>query len=318
MSGGLTLPLNSGNVPASIGEEQTRQPPYLITTSSNSSKPVSIESRVLSKFAPNCHLIAPLCSYGRGDSKSSNIVIKQGHMRPISTTCHTPYAPYAPHTPESMRLFSTIYAYRDCSRLRHFLMALHFDYEYTRASILHCHPLPTLGQALAKLKFEETHKKTIIYHQYSQLVPATPSWTPLPRPSQPVRTTPQRLYHLTFKRNIATFVDVTITLIKIVAPATNPDAKDPGKIIGIGHKVGNLFELESLHVPPQSVAAASSSSSHVSLSLWYSRLGSLPSPSLTSCAIDILNVSLPAAPPSISCPPTQLFHQSKNYTLLSS
>ena len=38
--------------------------------------------------------------------------------------------------------------------------------------------------------------------------------------------------------------------------------------------MGYLFELESLHVPPQSVAAASSSSSsHVSLSLWHSRLG---------------------------------------------
>ena len=46
-----------------------------------------------------------------------------------------------------------------------------------------------------------------------------------------------------------------------------------GKIIGTSRKVGRLFELESLHIPPRSiVVAASSSSSHVSLSLWHSRL----------------------------------------------
>ena len=50
--------------------------------------------------------------------------------------------------------------------------------------------------------------------------------------------------------------------------------QDPqmGNINGTGHKVGHLFELESLHVPPWSVVVASSSS-HVSLSLWHSRLG---------------------------------------------
>ena len=37
--------------------------------------------------------------------------------------------------------------------------------------------------------------------------------------------------------------------------------------------MGRLFELESLHIFPRSVAAASSSSSHVSLSLWHSCLG---------------------------------------------
>ena len=36
--------------------------------------------------------------------------------------------------------------------------------------------------------------------------------------------------------------------------------------------MGHLFELEFLHVPPHPVAAASTSSGHVSLNLGYSRL----------------------------------------------
>ncbi|GFZ15863.1 hypothetical protein Acr_25g0002720 [Actinidia rufa] len=59
-------------------------------------------------------------------------------------------------------------------------MALPPDYEQTRASLLHRHPLPTLGQALDKLSSEETRKKTMAYHQHSQSILATPSWVPLP------------------------------------------------------------------------------------------------------------------------------------------
>ncbi|GFZ01374.1 hypothetical protein Acr_14g0010090 [Actinidia rufa] len=86
---------------------------------------------------------------------------------------------------------AAFYVYRDRSRLRHFLMALPPDYEHTRASLFHRHPLPTLGQALAKLRSEETQRKTMIYHQHSQPVLATPSWTPLPppSPSQSIRST---------------------------------------------------------------------------------------------------------------------------------
>ncbi|GFS38386.1 hypothetical protein Acr_00g0057170 [Actinidia rufa] len=40
---------------------------------------------------------------------------------------------------------AAFYAYRDRSRLRHFLIAFSFDYEHTRASLLHHHPLPTIG-----------------------------------------------------------------------------------------------------------------------------------------------------------------------------
>ncbi|GFY95266.1 hypothetical protein Acr_10g0006510 [Actinidia rufa] len=78
------------------------------------------------------------------------------------------------------------YAYRDRSPLRHFLMALPPNYEHIRASLLHRHPLTIVGQALAELKSEDTHKKTMVY-QHSQLVLATPVWTPLPSPSQSIR-----------------------------------------------------------------------------------------------------------------------------------
>ena len=57
-------------------------------------------------------------------------------------------------------------------------MALPPDYEHIRASLLHRHPLPTVGQALAELRSEETRKKTMVY-QHSQPVLATPVWAPL-------------------------------------------------------------------------------------------------------------------------------------------
>ncbi|GFZ09189.1 hypothetical protein Acr_20g0009970 [Actinidia rufa] len=82
---------------------------------------------------------------------------------------------------------AAFYAYRDRSRLRHFLMALPPDYEHIRASLLHRHPLPIVGQALAELKSEETHKKTMVY-QHSQPILATLVWAPLQPPSQSVRT----------------------------------------------------------------------------------------------------------------------------------
>ncbi|GFS32831.1 hypothetical protein Acr_00g0024920 [Actinidia rufa] len=62
------------------------------------------------------------------------------------------------------------------------------NYEHIRASLLHRHPLPTVGQALAELRSEETRKKTMVY-QYSQPILATPAWAPLPPPSQSVRVT---------------------------------------------------------------------------------------------------------------------------------
>ncbi|GFS35399.1 BURP domain-containing protein [Actinidia rufa] len=56
---------------------------------------------------------------------------------------------------------------------------------HTRVSLFHRHPLPTIGQALVELRYEETCKKTITYHQHSQPILATPFWAPLPPSSQP-------------------------------------------------------------------------------------------------------------------------------------
>ncbi|GFS33079.1 hypothetical protein Acr_00g0026240 [Actinidia rufa] len=70
---------------------------------------------------------------------------------------------------------AAFYAYWDRSLLCHFLMALSPNYEHTRASLLHCHPLLTIGQAFSEIRFEETRKKTMAYHQHSQPVLAIPS-----------------------------------------------------------------------------------------------------------------------------------------------
>ncbi|GFS41855.1 hypothetical protein Acr_00g0076750 [Actinidia rufa] len=82
---------------------------------------------------------------------------------------------------------AAFYAYRDGSRLSHFLMAFPPDYEYTWTSLLYRHPLPTLGQALLELRSEETRKKIMVYHQYSQHILVIPSLAPLPLPFQPVQ-----------------------------------------------------------------------------------------------------------------------------------
>ncbi|GFY96873.1 hypothetical protein Acr_11g0011790 [Actinidia rufa] len=84
-----------------------------------------------------------------------------------------------------------------------------------------------------------------------------------------------------------------------------------GKTIGTGRKVGRLFELKSLYAPHRSVAAASSSSSPISFGLWHSRLDSPPSPNLPSRIMDIPDVSPPAAPPSVPCPPIRSSTRSK-------
>ncbi|GFY82341.1 hypothetical protein Acr_02g0005810 [Actinidia rufa] len=82
---------------------------------------------------------------------------------------------------------AAFYAYRDLSRLRHFLIALPPDYEHIRVSLLYCHPFPTVGQALAELRSEVTRKKTMVY-QHSQPVLETPVWAPLQLPSQSIRS----------------------------------------------------------------------------------------------------------------------------------
>ncbi|GFZ02718.1 hypothetical protein Acr_15g0013260 [Actinidia rufa] len=82
-----------------------------------------------------------------------------------------------------------------------------------------------------------------------------------------------------------------------------------GKTIGTGHKVGRLFELESLHAPHRSVAAASSSSSHVSFGLWHSRLEA----ALT--AVYTINRTPSLVTDNIS-PYEKLYSTTPNYALL--
>ncbi|GFZ02188.1 hypothetical protein Acr_15g0007970 [Actinidia rufa] len=121
---------------------------------------------------------------------------------------------------------AAFHAYRDRSRLRHFLMSLPPDYEHIQASLLHRHPLPTVGQALTELRSEETSKKTMAY-QHSQSVLATPAWAPLPPPSQSVRVTSSKNIPSApaLRRNIVVFVDETLILMKTVAPTLSPNVK---------------------------------------------------------------------------------------------
>ncbi|GFS44400.1 hypothetical protein Acr_00g0090110 [Actinidia rufa] len=155
---------------------------------------------------------------------------------------------------------AAFYAYRDRSRLHHFLMALPPNYEHIRASLLHRHPLPTVGQALSKLKsekycsdthsYEDCHSRSKSkrkgYHNRQTAV-VTDSSGPSPDSSSSTLTT------------------ADVETIVTQDPRTE-------KTIGTGRKVGRLFELESLHAPHRFVAAASSLSSHVSFVLWHSHL----------------------------------------------
>ncbi|GFZ05827.1 nuclear pore anchor [Actinidia rufa] len=199
---------------------------------------------------------------------------------------------------------------------------------------------------------EETRKKTMVY-QHSQLVLATPVWAPLQPPSQFVRVPSlknissgsQKKYCSFCRRDTHSYEDYrsrskskrkgyhnrqTAAVTESSGPSLNSSSstltaanvetivtQDPRtkKTIGTGHKVGRLFELESLHAPHWSIAAASSSSSHVSFGLWHSRLdiilpvtspsfaSSPPSPNPPSRIMDIPNASSPVAPPSVPCPP---------------
>jgi hypothetical protein len=53
------------------------------------------------------------------------------------------------------------------------------------------------------------------------------------------------------------------------------DVQDPQtrQLIGTARKIGRLFELSSLHLPPTVFAATTSRSPSATLSLWHSRLG---------------------------------------------
>jgi hypothetical protein len=56
----------------------------------------------------------------------------------------------------------------------HIMMALRDDFESTRASLLHCQPLPTLDATISELISEETRRSTMKM-QSSDMVLATAS-----------------------------------------------------------------------------------------------------------------------------------------------
>ncbi|GFY87643.1 hypothetical protein Acr_05g0012820 [Actinidia rufa] len=204
----------------------------------------------------------------------------------------------------------------DRSRLRHFLMALPPNYEHhIRASLLHRHPLPTVGQALAELRSEETRKKTMVY-QHSQPVLATPVWAPLQPSSQSVRdcrsrSKPKRKgYHnrqtaavtnssgpspnspsstltAVYVETIVTQVLSRTNLHSSALSTTSKISKTPPPS-GLGRP---LFTDPSLDIilPVTSPSPA----------------GSPPSPSLPSRIMAVPDVSPPTAPPSVPCPPVR-------------
>ncbi|GFS37269.1 hypothetical protein Acr_00g0051050 [Actinidia rufa] len=108
------------------------------------------------------------------------------------------------------------YAYRDRSCLSHFLMALPPDYEHIRASLLHRHPLPTVGQALAELRSEEARKKTMVFISILSLFWRHLSGHHYNHHLSLFGFLARKICHLDLRRNIVAFVDVTLTLMKIV------------------------------------------------------------------------------------------------------
>ncbi|GFZ11774.1 hypothetical protein Acr_23g0001590 [Actinidia rufa] len=119
---------------------------------------------------------------------------------------------------------AAFYAYRDRSRLRHFLMALPPNYEHIRASLFHRHPLPTVGQALAELRSEETRKKTWFISILNLF------WPHLSGPHYNhhlslFRVLARKICLLDLRSNTVASVDETLTLMKIVALAPSPNAR---------------------------------------------------------------------------------------------
>ncbi|GFZ00956.1 hypothetical protein Acr_14g0005910 [Actinidia rufa] len=159
--------------------------------------------------------------------------------------------------------------YRDRSRLCHFLMAFPPDYEHIRASLLHCHPLPTVGQALAELRSEETRKKTMVY-QYD--MPRI-WWTPRKRKSK------RKGYHS--RQTAAAVTD---------SSGPSPDSSS-----------STLTAADVETIVTQVLSRTNIHSSALSTTS-----GSPPSPSPPSPILAIPDASSSsAAPLSVSCPPVR-------------
>ncbi|GFZ15627.1 hypothetical protein Acr_25g0000360 [Actinidia rufa] len=170
----------------------------------------------------------------------------------------------------------------DRSRLRHFLMALPPDYEHIRASLLHRHPLPTVGQALAELRSEETRKKTMVY-QYSQPVSGntclgtTTAAISVCSDCRSCSKPKRKGYHN-----------------RQTAAVTNSSGPSPDS---------SSSTLTAANV--ETIVTQVLSRTNLHSSALSTTLGSPPSPSLPSRIMAIPDVSPPAAPPSIPCPPVR-------------
>ncbi|GFZ06671.1 hypothetical protein Acr_18g0008410 [Actinidia rufa] len=202
------------------------------------------------------------------------------------------------------------YAYRDRSHLCHFLMALPPDYEHIRASLLHRHPLPTVGQALAELRSEETRKKTMVYQHSQACSGHTCLGTSTTTFSVCSGVLARKICLLDLRSNTVASVDETLTPMKIVALASSPNAR--------GTTIVRLLLSLTLLGPSPDFPSSTLTTADVEtiVTQFYHALihssaalsttsGSPPSPSLPSRIMAVPNVSPPTAPPSVPCPPVR-------------
>ncbi|GFZ12664.1 hypothetical protein Acr_23g0010490 [Actinidia rufa] len=197
----------------------------------------------------------------------------------------------------------------DRSRLRHFLMALPPDYEHIRASLLHRHPLPTVGQALAELRSEETRKKTMVY-QHSQPVLATPVWAPLQPSSQSVRGSSSKNMPSGSQKQYCSFCRQDTHSYEDCRSRSKPKRKGyhNRQTAAVTNSSGPSPDSPSSTLTAadvETIVTQVLSRTNLHSSALSTTSGSPPSPSLSSRIMAAPDVSPPAAPPSVPCPPVR-------------
>ncbi|GKV48377.1 hypothetical protein SLEP1_g55201 [Rubroshorea leprosula] len=198
--------------------------------------------------------------------------------------------------------------YRDKMRLIQFLMALTDDFEPCRASLLHQSLLPILDSALSRLLSNETrlgslkpkrdttvaatinkfpstatNGDTLVHPSIGNLETLLRQMVSSSSTSIALPTIPGKVSwifysgccnHMTSNSTLFStlIANTTAPLIHTadVSQMQNPQA---GQILGIGHKVGRLFELTFLHIPSSYVSQLCAVSTSSSLHLWHLRLG---------------------------------------------
>ncbi|MED6118295.1 hypothetical protein PIB30_001527 [Stylosanthes scabra] len=156
-------------------------------------------------------------------------------------------------------------------------MALTDDYEPVRASLLHLNPLPSLEDALPRLKSEEnrlglTHAKSDnVFAATDKKALGAPdlclSYSPTASRSEQVSLTSQLLAAATestdpsslnppsvspfdiesLLKQLLYFLVISLLLFLLLQDRWT------GRVIGTGCKVGRLFELENLHIPSTTI-----------------------------------------------------------------